>query len=346
MNRLLFFLFATSLFVSCNNQSNNPTLQTISVDSAQKVFREIVVARPVFVAGFKDSSGRDFIVGIQEYKNPLINFLTNYILTRIVSVDNNWQIEKEDTIDNKDQVDILDSFKVEKIGNQHFISFTAKHFDPARLVENLASIEFHLIDATSFHDYSIACKGEIVQTSDSAESNIVSGKIYYDSLLTKNTELKKFQESKSRQSKFIYKKTPIDYDMNNVANYEKKWLIDNPGIEEREYVNDEPIKFTYYTKGLLNGLIDQYIFKDTAEDGTKIFQNSNYKIIVVWRQGVYAYDKKSQKQFPIWLYNCFQDADFDVELKTADIVSITNDFCNYEVTVNLDEKTYSRKNIK
>ena len=257
MKAFAYLFFATIFFTSCKTGTSNPTNQAISTDSAQKVFMDIVVAKPVFVAGFKDSSGRDFIVGIKEYKNPALNFLTNYILTRIVSVNNNWQIEKEDTIDNKLQVDILDSFKVEKISNQNLISFTTKHFMPGRLVENLASIEFHLIDPTNFHDYTIVCDGEIVRENDSAQDNIVSGDFSYDDLLNKNPELKKFQEIKSQQSKYIYKKTSADYDINNVANFNKKWMIDNPGIEKREYTNDEPISFTYYDKGL----IDEYVNK-------------------------------------------------------------------------------------
>jgi hypothetical protein len=325
--RLLIFLLAVTFFTSCNNGTSNIN-QAISADSAQKVYMNILVAKPVFVSAFKDSLDRDFIIGIRPYSNPL----TNYIITRIVSINNNWQTHREDTIGNELQVNILDSFRIEKIKNQNYILFTAKHYMPGRLTEGLASIEFHLIDLNDLHDYSLGYDGEEV------EENVVSGEFGYDDLLKQNGELKKFQETRSQQSKYIYKKTAADYDINNVANFKKKWLIDNPNIETREYAYEEPIHLTSYGKGL----IDEYIGKDLTDNGDVIFQNADYKIIVMWRHGVYAFDKKHRKQIPIWLYNCFTDWNIYAEFINKNVLSITNENC-YTVTVDLDKRIYSRK---
>lgn len=328
MKLLILLPFAFILLVSCNNGTKQNS-QPITTDSAEKVYMNILVAKPVFVAAFKDSADKDFIIGVRPYSNPL----TNYIVTRIVNVNNNWQTEKEDTIGNELQVNILDSFRTEKVKNQDYITFTAKHYMPGRLTEGMATIEYHLINANNLYDYALAYDGEEV------EENIVSGQFTYDDLLNKESELKKFQEARAQQSKYVYKKTATDYDINSNVNHKKKWLVDNPEIETKEYAYEQPIKLTYYTN-LLQEIEKQF----AGSSNLKSFENDDYKIFVLWRSGVYGVEKKSGKQFPIWLYNCFTDWELYAEFIDKNKLLIENENC-YTVTVDLDKKIYSRKQL-
>jgi hypothetical protein len=324
MNKsLLAFLV---ILTACNDQATTfatkQQTQTLSLDSASKVYMNIVTAKPYFIASFIDTTSQPFIVGFQE-KSGII---PNYVLTKIESRNNNWQKVNEVTLAEEEAVEILDTIKTEKIENKDYLYVSTKQYVPGTGAAGFASIVFYAIDPASLTRHSLVYSGELVNEDQ------VSGEYYYDSSLNKNNALKRYLEEKAQTSKYVYKKTAADFDLNNPKNFEKKFLIDNPEIQESRYRNQEKLNVTYYDDDLPR-IVGSSV--DTVE-------NKDYKIFSLFRFGVVGFDKKKKRFFPIYIDKCNNGCDLTASLGVGNILDIVYDLGD-RLKFDLDKFTYSRE---
>lgn len=315
------------MLTACNNQNSTDKTQTqtVSLDSASKVYMNVVTAKPYFIASFADTTGQPFIVGVQEKAG----IMTNYLLTKIESRNNNWQKANEVTLAEDEAVEILDSIKTEKIDNKDYLYVSARQYVPGTGSAGFASIVFYAIDPNSLTKHSLAYSGELINDEQ------VQGEYYYDSTLNSNTSLKKFLEAKAQASKYVYKKTAADFDINNSKNFEKKFLVDNPDIQESKYHSGDKLNVTYYDEDLTK-IVGSSV--DTVE-------NKDYKVFVLFRFGVVGYDKAKRKYFPIYIDKCNHGCDLHASFDTGNILNVNYDFGD-KLQFNLDKFTYSRETAR
>ena len=320
MNRYL--TIGLLILTACNNQNSTYKVQTISLDSASKVYMNVMTAKPYFIAPFIDTTGQSFILGVQQEQGE---FITNYMVTKIESKNNNWQKSNQVLLAKNETVEILDTIGTEKISNKNYLYISTKQGEPGSGAAGLASIVFYAIDANTLSKYVLTYSGEEVNDEQ------VSGEYYYDSALNGNTSLKKFLEAKARDSKYIYKKTAADYDINNPENFNKKFLIDNPNIQESKYHNNDKVNVTYYDEDITKGFD-----VDTVE-------NKDFKIFVLWRFGVVCFDKSKKKYFPIYIDICNHGCDLQVSFDKGNILNVNYEYGGDSMKFNLDKLTYSRE---
>jgi hypothetical protein len=324
MSRLL--LIGLIILTACNNQSPADKTQTISLDSASKVYMNVVTAKPYFIASFIDTTGQPLIVGIQE--KPGI--MRNYLLTSIETRNNNWQKSNETTLAEEEAIEILDSITMERIDNKDYLYISARQYMPGTGSAGLSSIIFYAIDPNTLTKYSLAYSGEEIN-----EEQVVSGEYYYDSSLNGNASLKKFLETKAQNSKYVYKKTAADYDINNPKNFEKKFLIDNPGIQESKYHNEDKLTLTFYNEDLTK------IVGNSADTVV----NKDFKIFVLWRYGVVGFDKAKKKYFPIYIDKCNHGCELHASFDTGNILNVNYEYGD-NMKFDLDKFTYSREPLR
>lgn len=320
MNRL--FAIGLLILTACNNQSSADKMQTISLDSVSKVYMNVVTAKPYFLASFADTSGQPFIVGIQEKAG----IMTNYLLTKIESQNNNWQKSNEATLAEDEAVEILDSIRIEKIDNKDYLYISTRQYVPGTGSAGFASIMFYVINPNTLTKYSLAYSGEVINEDQ------VSGEYYSDSTLNLNPSLKSFLETKAQNSKYVYKKTAADFDINNPKNFEKKFLVDNPEIQESKYHNNDKLTLTFYDEDLTKIVGNS---ADTVE-------NKHFKIFVLWRYGVVGFDKAKKKYFPIYIDKCNHGCELHASFDTGNVLNVNYEYGD-SMKFDLDKLTYSRE---
>jgi hypothetical protein len=174
--------------------------------------------------------------------------------------------------------------------------------------------------------HSLAYSGELINDEQ------VQGEYYYDSTLNSHASLKKFLETKAKASKYVYKKTSADFDIKNSKNFEKKFLIDNPDIQESKYHSNDKLNVTYYDEDLTK-IVGSSV--DSVE-------NREYKIFVLFRFGVVGYDKSKKKYFPIYIDKCNHGCDLHASFNTGNILNVNYDLGD-QLRFDLDKFTYSRE---
>jgi hypothetical protein len=146
----------------------------------------------------------------------------------------------------------------------------------------------------------------------------------------------KYLEEKAAKSKFVYKPTKEDLDMDNPKNYEKRWKIDNSNIStpwgDNNGVNNT-IKVKYYSKNVY-----PIPWKDDSFYLKKI-ENGKYIIITLLRNNVIGYDKVKKKYFPIWVESCGRGCNKDIAFVGKDKLQITWEV-NVAIIVDLNSMNF------
>ena len=310
------------ILTGCNNQNSADKMDTISLDSAYKVYMNVVTAKPYFLESFTDTTGQPFIVGIQEKAG----IMTNYLFTKIESQNYNWQKSKEVTLAEDKAVKILDSIKTVKIDNKDYLFISTWEYVPGTGSAGFASIVFYIIDPNTLNKYSLAYNGEDINDEQ------VSGEYSYDSALNGNASLKNFLEAKAQGSKYIYKKTSADYDINNPKNFEKKFLVDNPDIQESKYHDNDKLNLTFYNEDLTQ-------FVGNSVDSV---ENKDFKIFVIRRFGVVGFDIEKKKYFTIYIDKCNHGCELNAAFDIGNVLNVNYEYGD-SMQFDLDKHTYSKR---
>ena len=93
-------------------------------------------------------------------------------------------------------------------------------------------------------------------------------------------------------SDYIYRPTADDLNLELSQNAVKKWLKDNPQIDNLSDGGLTVVKFTYYDK--------DKSYEKAKRNATSIAPNEDYEIFYTWRGSVYGLNKKQQKYFVVY----------------------------------------------
>ena len=93
-------------------------------------------------------------------------------------------------------------------------------------------------------------------------------------------------------SDYIYRPTADDLNLELSQNAVKKWLKDNPQIDNLRDDGLAVVKFTYYDK--------DKSYEEAKQNAMSIAPNDDYEIFYSWRGSVYGLNKKQQKYFVVY----------------------------------------------
>ncbi len=96
----------------------------------------------------------------------------------------------------------------------------------------------------------------------------------------------------AESSAYIYRPTADDLNLELSQNAVKKWLKDNPQIDNLRDNDSAVIRFTYYDK--------DKSYEEAKRSTMSITPNEDYEIFYSWRGSVYGLNKKQQKYFVIY----------------------------------------------
>ncbi len=253
-------------------------------DIAKNIFKVTLTKEPKFVVF--DDSIKNFIIGITEdFEN-----LPSIKIEKLTLVNQNWQLIKSISVGNGNWNDYLnDTAFLVSLNKETYIYYSSNYGIRATGEE---AVDFNLVDLQLENTYTLNVTGEY------QKDETVKGDFSYSDNLKNSLELKNYLEGVTKKSKFVYKKSSDDYNINSTKNFEKKFKITNANLFRTNKLKIETFKPIYYTENL-----EKYINSSV----TKI-ENTNFKILSFFKYGIIGYDKRIKKYFPIY----FQDNVLDI----------------------------------
>ena len=292
-----------------------------TIERAKKVYINKVNRKPDFILPFISKEKRESVFGYTQGTNLDLNF------TLIKNVNGNWQIVKSNKIVNDfgTKIRVLETHpNLIIIDNKKYHFLTLKYVTLGNCCYNLLTLEFIAIDLESLMQYKITYSGE------TDGDNMVFDGAYddYDKNFPSNLKnLKNKLESYARNSKYIIKQVPINENIDDIENYDKKFILDNPFTQDNTDVFGVSMNVTYYDKDLIN--------KNTRVGNIKHnYKISKYLIYQTENDSFIGLDTQSNKYFPIYIntYIAYHSRDMrDI------VVKINDNILSFHFTMSIGE---------
>ncbi|RKR05687.1 hypothetical protein C8C83_5038 [Flavobacterium sp. 90] len=171
-------------------------------------------------------------------------------------------------------------------------------------------LSFIMLNMNTLKFYTLEYIGE--NTVRSRETETVDGAFEESKTLDSNPEIKKELYEFANQSKWIYKPTGKEKDINYYTNFEQKWYSDNASKNGK---SPDIITSTYYSEDL---------FKFNGEyDKDQVTENESFKIVTYFRNNVIAYDKNKKLYFPIIVESCAHGCAKTIEFVSENEIEVT-----------------------
>jgi hypothetical protein len=154
--------------------------------------------------------------------------------------------------------------------------------------------------------------------------------------LNSKQSLLNFLELKASKSPLVYRASENDLDLNASANYEKKWQVDNSSIksvwEVKEKTAEGTLRTTYYNQNLF------------PKDPIGSIENSQYKVVALFRNNILGFDKLKKKYFPIWVESCMHGCNKNISfLSPVKLKIVYSEANNQTITVDLSNMNYTMR---
>lgn len=299
-------LTACLVILSSCSKADTPS---ISKTEAIAIFKNLKRIQPTNVA-ISTINGVEKIVCIAKKNGPEDNpYSDKYLVYVLSKFANTWRVESEKEIINLEfetiSFDGFD-FEVAIIDNRAYLYFVYVT-GPVGNAVSYANYNFTLV---SLSDFTIS---ELVyqELHLSDERDFINLEDFKDKPI-----ILKYLEERAAKSKFVYKPTKEDLDMDNPKNYEKRWEIDNPNIStiwDGNSAINNTLKVTYYTKNIIPKEMPSIFSKK---------ENKKYIIFALFRSDILGYDKLKKKYFPIWVESCSHGCNKDIEFIGNDKLKI------------------------
>jgi hypothetical protein len=328
MKKYILFTIIFLIFISCNNVENSK----ISKNEATRIFIDLVKTKPIncVVATIKDNG---YIICLAK-KNEVNDSLGSEIFTlyKLSKFANKWRIEDSKEVI-KEKFRYINfhyddgknyDFEITLIKDKAYLYL---FFDTHEMGNALGSTKYNftLIALSDFNVTNLIY--EAYDTGD--KEDFINLKEFKS-----NSIVLKFLEEKAKKSKFIYRPTFQDLDINDPINYEKRWRLDNnlrSIWDMKNNLKNEKINVTYYTSS---------IFPKDFPDEQSI-ENVDFKIINGFRSDILGYDKLKKKYFPIWFDNGCHGCNKKIEFINSSTLKITYIESNNEmILVDLNQMIY------
>jgi hypothetical protein len=306
-----------------------------TIELAKKIYISKVNRKPDFILPFISKEKRESIFGYTQGTNLDLNF------TLFKNVNGNWQIVKSNKIVNEfgTKINVLEKLPNPIIiDNKKYHFLTLKDVTLGNCCYGLLSLQFIAIDLESLMQYKITYSGD-----RDGEDSVFDGAYGdYDKNFPSNLKnLKNKLESYARNSKYITKQVPINENLDDIENYDKKYILDNPFTQDNTDVSGVRMNLTYYDKDLTK-----------ISGGTVInkYKISKYLVYQTENDSFIGLDTQSNKYFPIYIntYIAYHSRDMrDIVVKINDNIlsfhftmSIGGDKCCFN-EIDFNDLTYS-----
>lgn len=285
---------------------------TITEKEATNIFKNIMLIEPVkciptviekkeCIICIADKTG---VAGDDKnfYSNPEI-----YVY-KLIKFADKWQVESEHVLYSQEYkyCDFNEEIEVVNIENNPYLFLIYSLSDVGNASE-VKTIKFSLVSLNNFKQTTLDYTGYDHYNDESIRLYTKGEFSNLASLSNKPKSIVNFLEEKASKSSLIYSPTSEDLDINSAINHEKKWQIDNSKIEDiwslKKNTFEKALKITYY---------DESIFPSDDNTIFSIIENSNFKIMSLFRNNILGYDKLKKKYFPIWVDNCHRGCNKEI----------------------------------
>ncbi|KRB55615.1 hypothetical protein [Flavobacterium sp. Root186] len=173
-------------------------------------------------------------------------------------------------------------------------------------------LSFIMLNTNSLKFYALKYIGEYTLRS----GEFVDGEFTKDKILESNTAVYNELYQFGAKSKWIYKPTEEEKDINFYKNFEEKWNEDNyPEGKESSYPTI--VKSTYYGENL---------FEFNGEyDKDQVIENNDFKIVSYFRNNIIGYDKNKKLYFPIAVESCHVGCDKEIKFISENEIEISHE---------------------
>ncbi|MBF4515823.1 hypothetical protein IRZ71_05690 [Flavobacterium sp. ANB] len=206
-----------------------------------------------------------------------------------------------------------------KIHRQHFLRKKIKNIDyflfatkesPMGNGDVSLYLRFIMLNMNTLKFYTLEYIGE----NSLRSGEFVDGTFSENETLEHNMIIKKELYEFANQSKWIYKPTEKEKDINYYTNFEHKWYKDNyPGGSEIFYPTI--VRSTYYSENLFQ-------FNGDYDDD-QVIENADFKIVSYFRNNIIGYDKNKELYFPITVESCTMGCDKEIEFVSEHEIKIS-----------------------
>lgn len=341
INRLLLtIVFVSIALISCNGQTQSVKIQSsLSKEQAINIFKDLVRIEPINCL-VTSMDNKECIIcmanktGI-EGNNKMLYSNADIVYYKLTKFANTWRVETQKPIYAIEFTysTFYDDFEVVTIKNKSYLYFLYCLTEMGNAV-SYSSLNFGLYSLTDFKLTTLNYAGEPYHD-DKGAIQLIKGDFNNLDKLTDSPEILKFLEDKASKSSIIYRATSQDLDMDNIANYEKKWEVDNSNIKSvwkvTENTFEAPLKVTFYDKNIFPS--KEYI--------NSSIENSKFIVIALFRNNILGYDKLKKKYFPIWVESCSHGCNKKIAFINDTTLSIKyTESDNETVIVDLSKMTY------
>lgn len=318
------------------NYSSIKISEPLTSTVAKRCFIETVKQVPFYTTSLTDSDGYQHIYGMvgRDNDNGYVEKSGSIVpgsieLVHLKSVAGCWQ--RNNSISVNEQMIYNPSDLDKEYGSEGdgFIFWIMDNSSELYAINEIKYLYFHVersiygnAISSTLHNFCLL----------NLENGIISSLNYLtgdDDAATKNGEFLNFEApfpvgikdllvEKVTVSKVVYRSSEDEISYEDPENYYKKWNLDNPNrltiFDEKEHgaKNIVKLKPTYYS---INPLGDE------ANDA-HIYENDKYKLFVMWRGNVMAYDKIGKQYFLLWSENGVKYMDKYVRIEGEDKISL------------------------
>jgi hypothetical protein len=324
--RKFHFRFCTLLLLTFSTLTSQG--QLTSKNEAVSIFKDLMRIEPINCVVTK-LNGKEIILVLANktgvagnnkmfYSNPDIFF---YKLSRFAGA---WRVEAQKSIINEEfyYCNLYKDFDIITISYKPYLY----------LMYKLTPMGNAVPDGTlSFALFSLSDLQLTALDYDLTEKNFTN-----INDLNSKPSLLNFLESKAAKSPLVYRASEKDLDLNASANYEKKWQVDNSTIKSVWEVPGKTaegtLRTTYYDKNLF------------PKDPIEVIENSQYKVVALFRNNILGFDKLKKKYFPIWIESCMHGCNKSISfLPPAKIKIVYSEANNQTIIVDLSNMNYTMR---
>jgi hypothetical protein len=321
-------LFLCSLLFGCNRDNFTKTLPK---EEAQKIFLQVVNRTPLFCESVS-IKGVIYVIGVYEKPNDEVITGKDTVISTLSRVAGNWQEVTQSIAKNDAEgQELRKDFEFVTIDGAKYLYFSRQLIHQGSMYNGLGFIEFILYAPLEKQFAALDYSGEVREFDKDGMPLKIAGQ--FDNLVEfKNKpQLLKFLESKAEKCQLIYRLTAQDTDINNVKNFDKKWLRENPDAYATREDAWTSITFNEYSEKLFSAT-------PVPDSNDEITENQHYIISTPFAGPVLGYDKVNKKYFVIWIPEGMGSGggwggrSFHAQFKTASMIVIKN----FDTTIEID----------
>lgn len=194
-------------------------------------------------------------------------------------------------------------------------------------------LSYIMINTNNLQFYKLGYIGEYTLRSGDS----IDGDFTKDKTLESNTTVYNELYQFASKSKWIYKPTEKEKDINYYKNFEQKWYKDN-NHEDEETSASSTITSTYYTENLFkfNGFYDD----------DQVIENADFKIVSYFRHNIIAYDKNKKLYFPVIVGSCAHGCNKEIKFVSENEIEIVYEMNTQKTdTIDLDKIKFTNTPI-